>query len=82
MQELVYSEEVLIDSEKELRRLIIVGLYGFKDYIRKDLTEEEKEELKQQRELIKKATFVQFGKYKKLYAEKILQEAKNNMQKA
>lgn len=59
MQDIEYSEEALKSSEKELRRLVIVGIYNS--------TQENKQ-------AILKALFVQLEIFKKLYAKKLMQK--------
>lgn len=75
MRQVDYDKQTLKEAETEMRRLIVVDIYGFKDYIRKDLTEQEKLELKEYRQTMLKATFKQFGNFKKLYKKEIESKA-------
>lgn len=85
MRQIDYDKQTLEKAEQELRRLVIVSLYGLnKKYIlltkeqlkvlNNLLTEEQKERLKQGKQTMLKAFFKQLETYKKKYAEELKQK--------
>lgn len=88
MRQVDYDKQTLVEAETEVRRLVIVCLYGVnKNYIQLTkeqekvlkslLNKEQKAKLEQWKQTMLKSFFKQFENYKKLHRQSVMQEAEN-----